>query len=70
MGNEVDPVEFGKLLQAVDTLTVNVTSLTTQVAELRNTLSGGKGVMMGFMIAAGGVGAAAHKDVESWFRGS
>jgi len=63
--NEIDPVQFGKLLNAVETLESNVESLTEQVQQLNNQITGGKGVAMGLMITAGGLGAGITKLLEA-----
>lgn len=67
--SEIDPVEFGKLVQAVETMSIQMDSLTTQVDQLKQTISGGRGLILGIVIAAGGMGAAASKLVESMFKG-
>jgi hypothetical protein len=63
--SEIDPVQFGKLLNAVETLETNVESLTEQVQQLNNQITGGKGVAMGLMITAGGLGAGITKLLEA-----
>jgi len=63
--NEVNPVEFGKLLQAVETLTANVRELKADVDSLKAQLTGGKGLIAGLMVAAGGIGASAKHVLES-----
>ena len=62
---EIDPVQFGKLINAVETLEGNVESLTAQVQQLNNQITGGKGVAMGLMITAGGLGAGITKLLEA-----
>ncbi len=61
----IDPVQFGKLINAVETLESNVESLTAQVQQLNNQITGGKGVAMGLMITAGGLGAGLTKLLEA-----
>jgi len=68
MGNEIDPVQFGKLINAVETLEENVKELSGQVQSLNAQITGGKGVIMGLLIAAGGAGAAIMKFIESWLK--
>lgn len=63
--SDIDPVQFGKLLNAVETLESNVESLTEQVQQLNNQITGGKGVAMGLMITAGGLGAGITKLLEA-----
>jgi len=66
--SEIDPVQFGKLINAVETLEENVKELSAQVQSLNAQITGGKGVVMGLLIAAGGVGAAITKLVENWLK--
>jgi hypothetical protein len=63
--SEIDPVQFGKLLNAVETLESNVESLTAQVQQLNTQITGGKGIAMGLMITAGGLGAGLTKLLEA-----
>jgi len=63
--SDIDPIQFGKLLNAVETLESNVESLTVQVQQLNNQITGGKGVAMGLMITAGGLGAGITKLLEA-----
>jgi hypothetical protein len=63
--SEIDPIQFGKLLNAVETLETNVATLTTQVQQLNSQITGGKGVAMGLMITAGGLGAGLTKLLEA-----
>jgi hypothetical protein len=63
--SEIDPIQFGKLLNAVETLETNVASLTAQVHQLNTQITGGKGVAMGLMITAGGLGAGLTKLIEA-----
>jgi hypothetical protein len=62
---EIDPIQFGKLLNAVETLESNVESLTAQVQQLNTQITGGKGIAMGLMITAGGLGAGLTKLLEA-----
>jgi hypothetical protein len=68
MGDEIDPVEFGKLLQSVSSLTEKVDTLTAKVSALESTLTGGKGLIAGLMVAAGGIGASAKQVMEHLFK--
>ena len=61
---DIDPVQFGKLVNAVETLTGQVAGLTKEVDDLKQTLTGGKGVAVGLMIAAGGLGAGVSKFID------
>lgn len=63
--SEIDPVQFGKLLNAVETLETNVATLTNQVQQLNSQITGGKGVVFGLLITAGGLGAGITKLLEA-----
>lgn len=65
--SEIDPVQFGRLLNAVETLTIQVSDLEVKVDTLNTQISGGKGVIMGLLVAAGSAGAALTKVVEKVF---
>lgn len=65
--SDVDPVEFGKLLQSVASLTAKVDGLSLKVDGLETTLTGGKGLVVGLMVAAGSLGAGAKHVLESIF---
>lgn len=62
--SEIDPVQFGRLLNAVETLTTQVAELDQKVETLNGQITGGKGVIMGLLITAGGIGAGATKVIE------
>ena len=62
--SEIDPVQFGKLINAVETLEENVATLTAQVQTLNSQITSGKGVALGLMIMAGGLGAGFSKLME------
>lgn len=65
--SEIDPVQFGRLLNAVETLTAQVADLDLKVDTLNEQITGGKGVIMGLLVAAGSAGAALTKVVEKVF---
>ena len=62
--SDIDPVQFGRLLNAVETLTTQVAELDQKVETLNTQITGGKGVVMGLLITAGGIGAGATKLLE------
>lgn len=62
--SDVDPTEFGKLINAVDTLEKNVERLSTDVQALTTQLASSKGIGIGIMIAASGLGAGASKLMD------
>jgi len=61
---EIDPIMFGKLINAVETLEAKVDNMNDQIAILNEKMASGKGMMIGMIIVAGGVGASAHKLLE------
>ncbi len=65
MSGEIDPIEFGKLVQAVETLTVATREIKTDLDDLKATFTGGKGLVAGLMVAAGGIGAGAKHLIEN-----
>jgi hypothetical protein len=62
--SEIDPIQFGRLLNSVETLTEQVAELDKKVDTLNGQITGGKGVIMGLLITAGGVGAGLTKAIE------
>lgn len=66
--SEIDPVQFGRLLNAVETLTAQVVDLDEKVDILNEQITGGKGVVMGLLVAAGSAGAALTKVIEKVFQ--
>ena len=66
--SDIDPVEFGRLLNAVEILTGEVESLRQDVKQMKEQMTGAKGVAIGLMLAAGGVGAWATHLVERLFK--
>ena len=64
----VDPVEFGKLIQALSTITTEVSTLRSEVSDIKRQITSGKGVIIGLLMAAGGVGALLGEGVRSIFK--
>ena len=62
--NDISPVQFGRLLNAVETLTAEVESLREEVSTMKEQMTGARGVAVGLMLAAGGVGAGASHMIE------
>lgn len=66
---QVDPVEFGKLLGSMEHLTSSINTLTLKVETLENRLNTGKGFVLGLTLAAAGVGgsvgAFAHRIFDA-----
>ena len=74
MAGGIDPVQFGRLLGAVETLTKNVESLSKEVKELDEKLSnvrmvffGSKWFAVGVILVSGIGGAGATRLVEHLF---
>jgi len=75
MQNEIDLVEFGRFIGAVQALTTSVDKLTVEVDKLsarvdvlEHQISGGKGVVVGLMFASGGLGAGAVELLKHLFK--
>ena len=66
--SDISPVEFGKLINAVETLTSEVESLRSEVKTMKEQMMGARGVAVGLMLAAGGVGAGASHLFERMFK--
>jgi len=66
--SDISPVEFGKLINAVETLTFEVESLRSEVKTMKEQMTGARGVAVGLMLAAGGVGAGASHLFERMFK--
>ena len=64
----IDPVEFGKLINAVATLTTELQSVNIRLAALDQRMTFGKGMAVGLFLFAGGIGAGASKAIEAWFK--
>ena len=65
---DISPVEFGKLINAVETLTAEVESLREEVSTMKERMTGAKSFAIGLMLATGGVGAGATHLVERLFK--
>jgi hypothetical protein len=62
--SEINPIEFGKLMNAVETLTRQVAELDTKLEALNAQVTGGKGIVMGLLCADGGLWAGSTKLLE------
>jgi hypothetical protein len=62
--NKFDAVQFGRLIQAVETLTTTIKELQTDVNSLKETRSRGWGILTGVTLAAGSFGSIAHSVIE------
>lgn len=68
MNEQISPVEFGKLLNAVEHMTKEVESLRDEVSTMKEQMTGARGVAVGLMLAAGGVGAGATHLIDKLLR--
>lgn len=62
--NEIDPVEFGKLIQAMATLTASVEKLNTEMESMKR----GKFILYGMLIAAAGAGGTISAVLTGWLK--
>lgn len=78
MNDDIDPVEFGKLIQAVNNLTIQVINATIRFEKaevllaarlqiIETKFSTGRGIAVGVVLAAGGLGAGLSELLQSWF---
>ena len=67
--SDIDIVEIGKLIQAVETLSKEVDTLTCRIRDLESQLNKGKGVLIGIFLVASGLGAAVSTVFGKWFGG-
>lgn len=66
--SEIDPIQFGQLINQVENLNNTVKNLTVEVDDLKQTISGGRGLAIGLFMAAGGIGAGLTKALDHLFR--
>ncbi len=62
--SEINPVEFGKLLQAVETLSIAVEKLNTEMESMKR----GKFILYGMLIAAAGAGGTISAVLTGWLK--
>lgn len=58
---EIDPVEFGKLVESLNHIKEDLDTLRDEVKEMNEKISKGKGVLLGVLVTAGGLGAGASE---------
>lgn len=63
-----DDILIGKLVQAVDTLTDEVTTLRREMKGLTDQVNTGKGMFYGALFAAGGLGAGLSQLADKIFK--
>ena len=59
-----DAIQFGRLIESVERLTISVKILSDDIDSLKETRSRGWGILTGITLAAGSVGAVAHSVVD------
>jgi len=68
MPEELDKVQFGRLIESVERLTASVGKLTNDIENINARMNTGKGLAVGLIVASAGiggsVGAFAHKILE------
>jgi hypothetical protein len=62
----IDPIEFGKLTNAVERLEKDVYKLTEIIQKMDNDMTKGKGIVFGMLMFAGGLGAGITKLIEQF----
>lgn len=77
MSESIDPIQFGRLLEAVDNLTGHVGNLTKEVkalddkiANTRMVFFGSKWFAIGVLLSAGATGAGVSKLAEHLLKAS
>jgi len=60
-------VDAGRLIQAVETLTKEVSILTERVRELETQLARGKGILSGIVLLSGAFGASLTAIFQKWW---
>ena len=60
----IDPVEFGRLTQAVETLTVEMARMSNSLGQLEHDITKGKGMFIGALLFAGMGGAVLSRLFE------
>jgi hypothetical protein len=61
---KLNPVQFGRLIQSVETLSMEIRTLKTDIESLKDTRSKGWGILTGVTLAAGGLGSLSHSLIE------
>ena len=64
--DKLSELDLGRLIQAVETLTSEVTALNTRVRELETQLAKGKGVFSGVVLVSGACGALIAAMLNKW----
>jgi hypothetical protein len=64
--DKINEVNLGRLIQAVETLTIEVSALNSRVRELETQLAKGKGVLSGVVLVSGACGALVAAILNKW----
>jgi hypothetical protein len=64
--DKISEVNLGRLIQAVETLTIEVSALNSRVRELETQLAKGKGVLSGVVLVSGACGALVAAVLNKW----
>jgi hypothetical protein len=64
--DKISEVDLGRLIQAVETLTIEVSALNSRVRELETQLAKGKGVLSGVVLVSGACGALVAAILNKW----
>lgn len=64
--DKLSELDLGRLIQAVETLTSEVTALNARVRELETQLAKGKGVLSGVVLVSGACGALVAAVLNKW----
>lgn len=64
--DKISEVDLGRLIQAVETLTTEVSALNSRVRELETQLAKGKGVLSGVVLVSGACGALVAAVLNKW----
>ena len=66
--DEISAIEFGKLVQNVESLSQNMAFMRTEINSLLEIKNKGKGIFFGVLMLAGGVGAGMAEAIKQLFR--
>ena len=66
LDDKINEVNLGRLIQAVETLTIEVSALNSRVRELETQLAKGKGVLSGVVLVSGACGALVAAILNKW----
>ena len=64
--DKISEVNLGRLIQAVETLTIEVSALNSRVRELETQLAKGKGVLSGVVLVSGACAALVAAILNKW----